>query len=345
MAAVDDTLLALIELLDVSLPGRIRACYLGGSYSDGSAVGQDRSPNSSDLDIYAVFQGTMSADELATFQRVLAACRLLSPVALDAQACSEDDLLRLPRPASKQSSFLNALIRSAGEPFFGDDVRAELPEVPSSRFILDVLESGIYHLGIPRQRSVLSYPLPSPLEPPLTYPDWDGGFYGYDVVPARPDAPHGTHMLVAIATWIGTLLLATETGRYATTKSRCAQWCREQLPDDERAQLVVTIYDNCKKEWAYRVPANERDRERLRTWCQRLLALENEYLLFCRQHVLGQLRIGGHLEQEQAARILHRNRRRKPPSFKRGRNAPLPRGRTTFSAVDAACACDESRLY
>lgn len=305
IARIDATLLAFIELLDVSLPGHIRACYLGGSYSDGSAVGQDRSPNSSDLDVYVIFRGTLSAEALATFQRVLGACRLLSPVLLDAQAYSEDDFVWPSRPGSKQSSFVNTLIRSAGDPLFGDDVRGELPVVQLARFMLDVLESGVYHLGIPRQRSELSYPLPSPLEPPLTYPDFAGEFYGYDVVPARPAAPRGTRVLVDIGMWIGTLLLAAETARYATTKSQCAQGCREHLPHDERAQLVVALYDTCKQKWAYTVPTQEHERDRLRRWCASLLELENAYLSLCRQHVLAQLQTGSPFEQEQAARILH----------------------------------------
>ena len=55
---LESMLVGLIELVEISFRGRIRACYLGGSRSDGSAVlsgGTD--PNASDLDVLVVFAG------------------------------------------------------------------------------------------------------------------------------------------------------------------------------------------------------------------------------------------------------------------------------------------------
>src|SRR5438270_9226436 len=103
--SIDNLLRGLINLCEASFPARIRSYYLGGSYSDGTAVGHDRSPNSSDVDLFVIFRSTVEEAEHTTFERLVAACRLISPLPLDAHAYSEDDLLQRPGKDAPQSSF------------------------------------------------------------------------------------------------------------------------------------------------------------------------------------------------------------------------------------------------
>ena len=294
----------LVQLFERSFPGRIRSCYLGGSYSDGTAVGHTSSPNASDMDLFVIFRGMLSEDESATFQRLVAECQRNSPVQVDAQAYSESDLVRPPRKDATQASFVNALIREASVLVAGEDIRADLAPIPFERYVLDVIESGVFHLGIARQRESISYPLVTPLIFPLTYPDPTGEFYGYDVVPARPDAPRGTRVLVALTAWIATLILALETGRHAGQKSQSIQLCQAYLPDDQRVRLAASIYSTCKGAWGYVLPTEAKDREQLRSLCRDTLDLENEYLRLCRTSVLAELQQGGEDEKRQAIRIL-----------------------------------------
>jgi hypothetical protein len=302
MAPLDARLCEVIDIFERSYPGRIRSYILGGSYSDGTAVGSDRSPNSSDLDLFVIFRGTTSEIEKATFPGLVEASRRSSPMALDAHAFAENDLLQ-PRPEISQASFLTALIQVAGVFVYGEDIRADLPEVPFPRYVLDVIESGVFHLGLPRQQEAPGFPLGAPLLPPLAYPNPDGEFYGYDVLPG-PDAPGGTRVLVAITAWIATLILALETGRCVGQKSQCLQLCQEYLPRDGRTQLATTIFETCKRAWGYALPASEVDRKRLRGWCRETLALENDYLRLCRDYLLAQLQHGKVDEQRQATGIL-----------------------------------------
>lgn len=298
---LDTLLVHLITLCEQSFPTRIRSYYLGGSNSDGTAVGHDQSPNSSDVDLFVIFCGTITEDESATFQRLVAQCQLTSPVQIDAHAYSEDDLLRKPRP---QTSFLNALIQGASMLLYGDDMCADLPPIQFSHYVLDVIESGVFHLSIPRQRESLAYPLVTPLVFPLTYPDPTGEFYGYDAVPARPEAPRGTRVLVALTAWIATLILALETGRSAGQKRQCIRLCKEHLSHDKRVQLAITIYDLCKGVWAYALPEHAEDHEHLRGLCRETLALENEYLRLTHDYILAQLRHGDMQGKQMASRIL-----------------------------------------
>ncbi len=301
---LDDLLRGLIALFENTFPTRIRSYYLGGSYSDGTAVGHNQSPNSSDVDLFVIFRGTITEDEQASFQRLVAECRRDMPIQIDAHAYAEDDLLRKSGRDATQTSFLNALIRVAGVLIYGDDLSSDLPSVPFSRYVLDVIESGIFHIGIPRQREKLAYPLVTPLAPPLIYPDPSGEFYGYDEVPARPDAPRGTRVFVALTAWIATLILALETGQYAAQKSQSIQLCKKYLPTDPRTQLAATIMDFCKGTWGYALPDRAEDRERLRELCREALALENEYLRIVHDYVLAQLQRGEAQEKRQAMRIL-----------------------------------------
>jgi hypothetical protein len=226
------------------------------------------------------------------------------PIQIDAHAYAEDDLLRKSEGDAAQTSFLNALIRVAGVLIYGDDLSSDLPSVPFARYVLDVIESGLFHIGIPRQREELAYPLIAPLVPPLAYPDPSGEFYGYDAVPARPDMPRGTRVFVGLTAWIATLILALETGQYAAQKSQSIQLCKKYLPDDPRTQLAVAIMDLCKGTWGYALPDRAEDRQRLRELCREALALENDYLRLVHDYVLAQLQQGGAPEKRQAMRIL-----------------------------------------
>lgn len=301
---LDALLESLVTACEQFFPGRIRSYYLGGSNSDGTAVGHGRSSNSSDVDLFVIFYSTITEDESATFQHLVAECQLTSPIQLDTHTYSEDDLLRKPGSDTTQTSFLNALIRVAGVLIYGDDICADLPPVQFSHFVLDVIESGVFHLGIPRQREGIAYPLVTPLVFPLTYPDPAGEFYGYDTVLARSSAPRGTRVLVALTAWIATLILALETGRYAGQKSQCIRLCKEFLPNDRRTQLAATIYDLCKDTWGYALPEQAKDREQLRSICRETLALENDYLLITRDYLLDRLQHGKVPEKRRVSRIL-----------------------------------------
>lgn len=301
---IDNLLRSLLNHFEASFPARIRSYYLGGSYSDGTAVGHDNSPNSSDVDLFVIFCGTVKQAAHATFHSIVAEYQLNSPIQVDAHAYSEDDLLRQPRPEATQTSFINALIRVASVHVYGDDIRPLLPPIPFSRYVLDVIESAVFHLSIPRQRQRIAYPLVTPLVPPLAYPNPAGEFYGYDIVPARPDAPYGTRVLVALTAWIATLILALETRRYAGQQSQCMRLCKEYLPNDKRTQLVTTIYDTCKGKWGYALPDSVADRKLLRNLCHDTLSLENEYLKLCHNYLLTQLHEGATAEQQQATHIL-----------------------------------------
>ena len=85
---IDGIIRGLIGIFEAAFPDRIRACYLAGSYADGSAVPL------SDIDIRMVFKGGFQGEEeVAHVRRVRDDCRLLSPVDIDLPPLSEERLL------------------------------------------------------------------------------------------------------------------------------------------------------------------------------------------------------------------------------------------------------------
>ena len=86
---IDGIIRGLIGIFEAAFPDRIRACYLAGSYADGSAVPL------SDIDIRSVFKDDFQdEEEMVCVRRVRDDCRLLSPIDIDLPPLSEGRLLR-----------------------------------------------------------------------------------------------------------------------------------------------------------------------------------------------------------------------------------------------------------
>ncbi len=82
---VDEAITGVISLCEMLLPGRIRAYYLTGSYTDGSAVA------SSDIDLEIVVRGQMG-NEREQFERINEALNRLGTFLYDLSFVGEDEL-------------------------------------------------------------------------------------------------------------------------------------------------------------------------------------------------------------------------------------------------------------
>src|SRR4051812_15375051 len=83
---VDDLLKGILILFQDAFPGRIRSCYLAGSYADGSVVA------TSDLDLKLVFKGEVAPEE--RLRRIEAACELMSPLQMDFTLVGDERLFK-----------------------------------------------------------------------------------------------------------------------------------------------------------------------------------------------------------------------------------------------------------
>ncbi len=272
--SIDYVLSQIVERYEAQFPGRIRACYLTGSYAEGNAV------EWSDIDVYVLFKDAfVSEEEAARAEQLELSCASLTPLRLDLHAGSEQSQDSLP-------GFLRAAIKNTSVLLYGEDTREHMSLPGREEYTRDATAIALTFLLWLHQAENLTYP--------LVYPDPDGAFFGYDQLQLlsdsadRASARQGIRMLVETACRIGTALLAFKTDRYVSTKRESVQTYRE-LINDEWASFLETMFEKGKLCWSYNLPKNEEERAELRTLCERMLPFENHYLRAYRAYLLAQL--------------------------------------------------------
>src|SRR5262245_42110887 len=240
---IDDIIRGLIGIFEAAFPDRIRACYLAGSYADGSAVPL------SDIELRVVFKGAFQGEEeIARVRRVRDNCRLLSPVDIDLPPLSEERLLHDDDWIHEAMS-----IKLAGVPLYGEDIRASL-HLPSFEVYTRKITTAPIHF-------FARFHGGPPLIFPLTYPDSSGAFYGYDE--SDSSGERSTKMLVHIVGFAASCILALQAGRMVVKKS---DWLASYTLSigDEWTPFLETLYTTCKMVRGYRIPDRHSDRQILR---------------------------------------------------------------------------------
>ncbi|HLZ56845.1 MAG TPA: nucleotidyltransferase domain-containing protein [Ktedonosporobacter sp.] len=274
--SIDKVLSQIVERYETQFPGRIRACYLTGSYAEGNAV------EWSDIDVYVLFKDAfVSEEEAAQAEQLEHALAPLTPLRLDLHAGSEQSLDSLP-------GFLRAAIKNTSVLLYGEDTREHMSLPGREEYTRDATEVALQFLLWLHQVENVTYP--------LAYPDPDGAFFGYDQLQSdRADARPGPgiRMLVETACRMGTALLSFKTNCFVSTKRESVQTYRE-LVNDEWASFLEAMFEKGKLCWSYNLPENEEERAELRVLCERMLPFENHYLRAHRAYLLAQL--GSHNE-------------------------------------------------
>ncbi|MBN9393550.1 MAG: nucleotidyltransferase domain-containing protein [Chloroflexi bacterium] len=283
---LETVLTGLIELVELSFPGRILACYLGGSRSDGTAVltnGTD--PNASDLDVLVVFTGQLSEDEILRFRGMVAACNRFSKTWLDATLTSEEQL----KSGAFQMTLLSVLVKLAKVFLYGKDIRPSLELPPLRNYLVWLAANGFYTIGsarqpeLPTKSAFNTLPFATPVSYPVTIPKPEIEFGGYDLyVRHLPDGTYqpgygGLRWLVGHVLWLTAFRLAYNHGIYTATKRETVQKYGE-LIHDEWTDLVQEIFEYGKLKWLYVVPPDPTERAKLVGLCQHLPAYENQFL-------------------------------------------------------------------
>jgi predicted nucleotidyltransferase len=266
---IDDIIRGLIGIFEAAFPDRIRACYLAGSYADGSAVPL------SDIDIRLVFKGGFQdEEEMVRVRCVRDDCRLLSPIDIDLPPLSEERLMHDDNWVHEAIG-----IKLAGVLLYGEDIRASLHLPGFEVYTRKITAAPIHFLA--------RFHGGPPLTFPLTYPDSGGAFYGYDELDSSGE--RSTKMLVHIAGFTASCILALRAGLMVMKKS---DWLAAYTKSigDEWTTFLETLYTKCKLAWGYRIPDGQSDRQILRDLCRQALIFENHYLTIYREYLLAQLR-------------------------------------------------------
>jgi Nucleotidyltransferase domain len=275
--SIDQVLSHIVEQYETHFPGRIRACYLTGSYAEGNAV------EWSDIDVFVLFKDAFVSEEEATQAEQLGlACAPLTPLRLDLHAGSEQSLDSLP-------GFLRAAVKQTSVLLYGEDTREQMCLPGREDYTRDATAIALQFLLELHQVEHITYP--------LAYPDPDGAFFGYDQLEFLPSdrvkARPNIRLLVESACRMGTALLAFKTDCSVSTKRESVQTYRE-LINDEWASFLQAMFEKGKLCWSYNLPESEGERAQLRGLCERMLPFENHYLRAHRAYLLAQF--GSHNE-------------------------------------------------
>jgi len=252
--SIDTVLSQIVERYEAQFPGRIRACYLTGSYAEGNAV------EWSDIDVYVLFKDAfVSEEEAAQAEQVELSCASLTPLRLDLHAGSEQSQDSLPSFDSLPG-FLRAAVKNTSVLLYGEDTREHMSLPGREEYMRDATEIALKFLLWLRQVENLTYP--------LAYPDPDGAFFGYDQLQFlssdRASARQGIRLLVESACRVGTALLAFKTDCSVSTKRESVQTYRE-LINDEWASFLEAMFEKGKLRWGYNLPEQIEERAELRT--------------------------------------------------------------------------------
>jgi len=268
-ARLDTVAQMVLSRFATALPGRLRAAYVLGSYTDASAV------TTSDLDLELIVADRFATGELASVQAFLAECPTQADVELDIEVKDEASLQGGASPMLKLGSRL----------LWGDDLRPSLALIPLVEWTRDRMHTSYWRLA-----GLFARPLP--LVTPLGYPDPADEFYGYARrtmrLPDGREAP-GTRDLIRSVGWMATALVAYQAGQYVATKRACAPMYQEFI-GDEWASLVEEMAEWVRGAWQYQIPSAPQDRARLRAICARTLGFENHFLGLYRRYAREELR-------------------------------------------------------
>ena len=281
----DSILRNILGTFEANFPQRIRAYYVEGSYANASSV------TTSDLDVLLIYKNRFENDEAQKAEELASQLENKSTIELDIEFVDEQSLTNGVSPTLKLgSSFI-----------YGEDIRDSLPLISLKEWTRDRMHSSLW-------RTVYLCNRPPVIRYPLTYPDVQSEFYGYDARVLRlPNGQevHCTRDLIRLVGWSATAMIAFKAGRYVARKSECHKMYQACF-NDEWGQLLQDIYALCRGKWNYLIPEKQEDRQTLRAICERTLGFENHFLQVYKAFVLSELRSADTKGVQEALSVLQR---------------------------------------
>ncbi|MBK8906282.1 MAG: nucleotidyltransferase domain-containing protein [Anaerolineaceae bacterium] len=250
----DQLIEAVVNLIELVFPGRVRACYLVGSYAEGTAV-----PHS-DLDLIVIFKGSCLPGEADPLRQLRQIASQLAAMRLDLAPRCEADLL------AKGSTGL----KLGGKFVSGEDILDQIPWEPIEQYQQDSRQGFMTY-----QHQIRGEP--ELLPRPVTFPDADGEFFGYEKfgiwLGGDRFAP-GTRLLLNLVSLGATVSLAFLHGARAGSKRQAIEKY-QQLIGDEWGDWLAELYQLAKVDLGYEIPGDTAVRLRLRTLVQKTPDFEN----------------------------------------------------------------------
>lgn len=267
-AHIDDLLVAYLTQLNERFSDRLRSVYLVGSVADGTA------DQMSDVDGIAVLTGLPSSEHQQIFKLTTSDWSARSNTLLDLVLQGDEHLFTRGALPKKAASWV--LI-------YGEEIRDRIPPLSVEQYTDAIMRGSFSCLRHTRGA-------PDALTYPLTYPDPDGEFFGYERNGFREFdgwRSAGTKALVNTVSLATTTVVAMRTGYCATSRRDSFVAYRERI-GGRWAPFLENLHALCRNAWSYRVPEDVEGRRQLRRICHDVLEFENEYLLACIRYLRSQ---------------------------------------------------------
>jgi len=262
--AVDSLLARLVGILERDYAYRVTAYYPTGSYAD------DTANAFSDVDFAVI------AKDLKDGVEIQQSVNFASPSwpVVERVIFAESEL--------NHSLYADKLVnlKWGSQLLYGRDVRARIaPQLPDyTTAVIRQCRNGIAMLR--DSESVLL---------PICYPDATGEFFGYEKT--RSDGhdtvrkvrwypigtTEGTKELASVVARCSTGLVAVNAGQFVSTRAKAVEVYSE-LVADEWTEFIRDVHVNCRLKWGYRIPSLSKDRDHLRSLCERMLSFERHSL-------------------------------------------------------------------
>ena len=242
--------------------GNFSACYLTGSYAERYAV-----TKVSDIDITVVSESPLDEIQRQNLESLIQNVDHTHGVNLDVSPVVVAGELYQGQSTFLGIAFREAVISAklAGHLIWGRDVFARIP-MPSKDEYVDATRKIPFEFPN-RIRGYSNSPFP------LGFPNEHDQYFGY--LGKHVDGNASTKPLISLMTWIGTGTVALISGTPVGNKKQCVDALKEI--DLGKGVELARLFDLCRREWKYRLPASPNDQQDLRDICARALVWENEY--------------------------------------------------------------------
>ncbi len=255
---IDDQIEGFINLAITFFDVKVLSIYVIGSYIDNAHI------DTSDLDLVIVIDGEYDRmEKINNFFKIYSKGLFKTEIDLyvidikDVSGLTTADLLM-------REGLINMLI--ASQLVYGEDVRDNINNLSQDKYVASTIETPQQFMC--RVRGISKSTLLDKLS--LLPPDKNDKYSGYLKY-------GGTKQILSLIGWIGTALIAIDSGVYIGKKSDVVPIYSSHIGDSWSSYLKMS-FDLIRGTLAYGIPTSEDQKERLQEICLKLPEFERYYL-------------------------------------------------------------------